>query len=77
MDLLIYIVGVPDETAGELPKAFVVLKPEQVGTTEGSMVEWIHPKVPPYKLLRGGIEFVHEIPKSPSGILFAFVFLSI
>ncbi|XP_070575432.1 uncharacterized protein [Ptychodera flava] len=59
------VIGLPDDEAGELPKAFVVpksdiIKPEDV-------IKFVEGKVTPEKKLRGGVEFIEEIPKSPSG----------
>ncbi|VVC91517.1 unnamed protein product [Leptidea sinapis] len=60
------VVGLPDEVAGELPLAFVVLQPGATLTSE-SITEYITSKVSPAKRLRGGVIFVDEIPKNPSG----------
>mgnify|MGYP002480643798 CR=1 FL=1 len=60
------VIGVPDESAGELPKAYVVLKPDQSVTAE-EIVEWAAAKVAPTKKLRGGVEFIDAIPKTASG----------
>jgi len=60
------VIGIPDEEAGELPKAFIVLKPEQQ-LSANEIIEFIEKKVAPYKRLRGGAEFINAIPKSPSG----------
>ncbi|XP_072050904.1 uncharacterized protein [Amphiura filiformis] len=60
------VIGIPDEEAGELPKAFVVLKgTEQV--TEEDIAKFVAGKVAPQKKLRGGVEFLETIPKSASG----------
>ena len=57
------VIGVPDEEAGEIPKACVVasgpLTPEDV-------IAFVAERVAPYKKLRA-VEFVDEIPRSPSG----------
>ncbi len=60
------VIGVPHEMAGEVPKAFVVLKPKFV-VSQKELVEFVGRVVAKYKLLRGGVEFVEVIPKSPSG----------
>ncbi|XP_038206537.1 4-coumarate--CoA ligase 1 [Zerene cesonia] len=60
------VVGLPDELAGELPIAFVVLQPN-AKLSASDIVEYIHSKVSPAKRLRGGVIFVDEIPKNPSG----------
>jgi len=52
-----------DEEAGEVPKAFVVLKGE---ATEAEIKEFVAARVAPYKKIRQ-VEFIEQIPKSPSG----------
>ncbi len=59
------VIGIPDEEAGELPKAFVVLKPGHHATANELMAH-VAGHVAHYKQLRM-VEFVAEIPKSPSG----------
>ncbi|XP_035686649.1 4-coumarate--CoA ligase 1-like [Branchiostoma floridae] len=59
------VIGLADEEAGEVPKAFVVKKTDDV--TEQEIVDYVAGKVAPFKKLRGGVEFVNEIPKSASG----------
>ena len=60
------VIGLPDERAGQVPKAFVVPRPGQ--TIGGhAIAEWISDKVAPYKRLRGGVEIIDAVPKSPSG----------
>ncbi|KFY86640.1 hypothetical protein V500_07503 [Pseudogymnoascus sp. VKM F-4518 (FW-2643)] len=64
------VIGVMSERdATELPRAYVVLAPA-VGKTrlsEAALIEWLSERVAPHKRLRGGVEFICEIPKSPSG----------
>ena len=60
------VIGVKDTEAGELPKAFVVLKANSA-VTEKELVEFVEDSVAPYKRLRGGVEFIDAIPKSSSG----------
>ncbi|XP_055700084.1 uncharacterized protein LOC129799858 [Phlebotomus papatasi] len=60
------VVGVPDEAAGELPFAFVVKQPE-IQLTEKEVIEFVAKKASPAKRLHGGVKFVEEIPKNPSG----------
>jgi acyl-CoA synthetase (AMP-forming)/AMP-acid ligase II len=52
-----------DEEAGEIPKAFVVLK---AAATAEAIMEFVATRVAPYKRIRL-VEFVSEIPKSPAG----------
>ena len=58
------VIGVPDLEAGELPKAFVV---RRGNVTSEEIIEFVAKKVQPHKKLRGGVEFVKQIPKSASG----------
>ena len=57
------VIGSPDEEAGEVPKAFVVatgaVSPEEI-------MAFVAERVAPHKKVRR-LEFVEEIPKSPSG----------
>lgn len=57
------VIGVPDEAAGELPKAFVVTGGD---VSEEDIKSFVASKVAPYKKIRF-VEFVDEIPKSASG----------
>jgi acyl-CoA synthetase (AMP-forming)/AMP-acid ligase II len=57
------VIRSPDEEAGEVPKAFVVLKSE---ATAEELMAFVASRVAPYKKVRR-IEFVEQIPKSPSG----------
>lgn len=53
----------PDEKAGEVPIAFVVMK-EAVSAAE--IIDYVAERVAPYKKIRR-VEFVDQIPKSPAG----------
>ena len=57
------VIPSPDEEAGEVPKAFVVLKGE---ATERELKEYVAARVAPHKKIRR-LEFIEQIPKSPSG----------
>ena len=59
------VIGISDAEAGELPKAYVVKRGEDVTAEE--IIEFVASRVAPYKKLRGGIEFIDTIPKSASG----------
>nr|XP_054771815.1 uncharacterized protein LOC129279779 [Lytechinus pictus] len=59
------VIGIPHEEAGELPKAFIVKKKEEL--TADEVAEFVAENAAPYKKLRGGVEFVKSIPKSASG----------
>ncbi|KAJ7288509.1 amp dependent CoA ligase [Mycena rebaudengoi] len=68
------VVGVPNETSGEAPMAFVVLTesamkrakvdPELV---KASIKKYVADNKAHYKQLKGGVEFIPLIPKSASG----------
>ena len=58
------VIGVPDEEAGELPKAFVV--PASDDLDIDALAAFLAEQVAPHKRVRA-IELVAEIPKSPSG----------
>ncbi|XP_033733818.1 probable 4-coumarate--CoA ligase 1 [Pecten maximus] len=60
------VIGVPDERAGEIPRAYIVPKPNSKYTPE-DISKFVEENVASYKKLRGGVEFLEEIPKSPSG----------
>jgi len=59
------VIPSPDEEAGEVPKAFVVLKPGQQAGAEDIMA-FVAGKVAPHKRIRL-VEFAAEVPKSASG----------
>jgi acyl-CoA synthetase (AMP-forming)/AMP-acid ligase II len=61
------VIPKPDEEAGEIPKAFVVLKPDADITPE-ELVKWANGKLAGYKNLRE-VEFIDAIPKNASGKL--------
>ena len=59
------VIGVPDDEAGEVPAAFVVLKPDQQPTA-ADIQGFVAEKVASYKQVRK-LTFVDAIPKSASG----------
>jgi 4-coumarate--CoA ligase len=59
------VVGLPDEEAGEIPKAFVVPAPGQE-LTEDEVIAFVAGHVAPYKKVRT-VEFIEAVPKSASG----------
>ena len=59
------MIGVPDEEAGEIPTAFIALKPGAEATAT-DIQEFVAGEVAHYKQVRI-VEFVDEIPKSASG----------
>src|SRR3989449_770574 len=57
------VIASPDEDAGEVPKAFVVLKTE---ATPEELIQFVASRVAPHKKIRL-VETIDEIPKSASG----------
>ncbi len=57
------VIGSPDEQAGEIPKAFVVLRQP---ATAGELLAFVADRVAHQEKVRC-LEFVTSIPKSPSG----------
>ncbi len=57
------VIGVPDEAAGELPKAFLVVSGD---VTDEEIMEFVAEKVSPQKRVRL-IERIEQIPKSAAG----------
>ena len=64
------VIAIPDEAAGEIPKAVVVKSPSASGTDE-ELIESIKKHVADHKArhkwLKGGVRFIDVVPKSPSG----------
>jgi acyl-CoA synthetase (AMP-forming)/AMP-acid ligase II len=62
------VVRKADEEAGEVPKAYVVLKPDEASkaTSAESIMGWVAQRVAPHKRIRH-LEFIDQIPKSASG----------
>ena len=59
------VVGKPEEKAGEIPKAFIVLK-EGASTSGRELMDFVKERVAPYKRVRE-IEFKKELPKTLLG----------
>lgn len=59
------VIGVPDDEAGELPKAFITLAPGAELTAD-DVKEFVAGQVASYKQIRI-VEFIDEVPKSASG----------
>lgn len=60
------VVGVPHEKCGEVPKAFVVRRPQSL-LNDQQIIEFLAERVSKYKHLTGGVQFIEQIPKSASG----------
>ncbi|BFZ59816.1 hypothetical protein YB2330_000837 [Saitoella coloradoensis] len=66
------VTGVPDDYAGELPRAFIRLTSSAASSStpsdhERTLIKYVEEKKSRPKHLRGGVIFVDEIPKSASG----------
>jgi acyl-CoA synthetase (AMP-forming)/AMP-acid ligase II len=59
------VIGAPDEAAGEIPKAYIVLR-DGTSLDEQTLMEYIAERVAPYKKIRQ-VTFTTQIPKSASG----------
>jgi 4-coumarate--CoA ligase len=76
------VIGIPDESSGEIPKAYVVKRNPKL--TEKQVMDFVKgvffssnfwflckleivERVANYKQLKGGVEFIQEIPKSAAG----------
>jgi acyl-coenzyme A synthetase/AMP-(fatty) acid ligase len=57
------VVRKPDAMAGEVPKAFVVLR---APATAEDLMTWVAERVAGYKRVRQ-VEFTDNIPRSPAG----------
>ena len=62
------VVGQPDQAAGEIPCAFVVLRDGATGNARlaGDLSEWVACRLTHYKQPRR-VEFVASVPRNPSG----------
>ena len=61
------VVGVPDERAGELPRAYVVRKNRNV--LDQDVIDYVSEHVAPHKRLAAGVMFVETLPKNQTGKL--------
>ncbi|KAK5641044.1 hypothetical protein RI129_009591 [Pyrocoelia pectoralis] len=60
------VTGIDDEHAGQIPAAAVVLKKGKQ-LTEDVVRNFVSGQLSPMKWLRGGVRFLDEIPKGPTG----------
>lgn len=59
------VVGAPDESAGEIPMAFVMRR-SGMNVDAAELMAYVAARVAPYKKIRA-VEFIDAIPKNPSG----------
>lgn len=62
------VIGIPDEIAGELPRAYIVKKSGSTVTAK-DLIGFMDSKVSPHKKLKGGVVFLDSIPKTNTGKL--------
>ncbi|KAH8394430.1 hypothetical protein KR222_005231 [Zaprionus bogoriensis] len=60
------VFGIPHELNGEAPRAIVALRENQKATAE-EIAAYVAERVAHYKKLEGGVIFVDEVPKNPTG----------
>ncbi|KAL2149836.1 hypothetical protein VTH82DRAFT_7512 [Thermothelomyces myriococcoides] len=65
------VIAVPDERDGEVPKAFVVTPASMASRNKeevaAEIIKHVQDHKAHYKWLKGGVEFIDVVPKSPSG----------
>ncbi len=69
--LEVAVVGAPDPYWGEVPKAYVVLKPGMSATAE-ELIQWVRDRLAHFKAPKK-VEFVPELPKTSTGKIQKFV----
>jgi acyl-CoA synthetase (AMP-forming)/AMP-acid ligase II len=57
------VIGIPDEEAGELPKAYIVPRGD---VSAEEILRFVNERVSPHKRIRA-LEFVEQVPKAASG----------
>ena len=62
------VIGIPDDAAGELPRAYIVQKPGS-NASKKDIMEFMDSKVAVHKRLNGGVVFIDSIPKTTTGKL--------
>ena len=61
------VIGIPDEKAGELPRAYVVKKPGMESVSDADIKAFISSQLSAHKHLNGGVEFCEAIPRNNLG----------
>jgi fatty-acyl-CoA synthase len=60
------VVGMPDERWGEVPRAFVVLRPNAANPGEADLIEWARARLAHFKAPRR-VAIIDELPKGGTG----------
>lgn len=63
------VVGVPHPRHGEVPRAYVVRSDRHPNLAEEELQQHLSQRLAPHKQLLGGVKFVEELPKNPTGKL--------
>lgn len=65
---MVAVIGVPDAVRGEVPKAFVIVKPDHAtdGPLAGDIQAFVKTRLAPYQYPRD-VEFVSELPMTATG----------
>ena len=63
------VVGVPDPDlpGNEIPRAFIVRKPGRGQVSVEEIHRLVRGQLAAYKQLRGGVQFIDQVPRNPSG----------
>jgi acyl-CoA synthetase (AMP-forming)/AMP-acid ligase II len=61
------VIGIPDQAWGETPLALVVLNKGATPPGPQDLMDFLRSRLAGYKLPRGGIRFVQELPRNASG----------
>lgn len=60
------VVGKPDVQAGEIPRAFIVLRKGYENQSAEALMDWVNARLATFKNVRE-VEFIDAIPRNPSG----------
>lgn len=65
------VIGIPSDREGEVPKAFIVKAPGSIEENDAILkrriMKYVEQQKSNHKWLRGGVDFIDVVPKSPSG----------
>uniref|UniRef100_A0A0P5EMA5 4-coumarate--CoA ligase n=1 Tax=Daphnia magna TaxID=35525 RepID=A0A0P5EMA5_9CRUS len=61
------VIGIPDEQAGEVPRAYVVKRPGMDSVSDDEIGAFVNSKISAHKQIKGGIQFCAAIPKNNMG----------
>lgn len=61
------VIGIPNEETHFVACAVIIKRENYENLTEKDVVNYVAARLPPYKQLHGGVMFVDEFPKTPSG----------